>query len=291
MKQWIAIILLLLSSCGGGSRQIEAPSNPYAEQMRELSKSGVIAMQRERWDIAGRAFQRALTAARLANDAALMMQAWYNLGMMYSATARYAEAETALQEAGKGAVETGSQEMRMRARLALALVGQKQGRTVWQPEAIAPELPVDVQLAAARLVHMQGNSVFAAQLYERVLNRRANSRQQLIYRAEAHMGLAMLADLQQQGAEVAARTDRVFEITRQVGIPRLAAHAYLLRAGYLAAAQQVDAYRRAAALYRALNDRQGQRDALRGWLAQAQKTGDGEQVEQLEQQLEALEQK
>lgn len=287
MKRWSLILLtLLLAACGG--KQVDDVSNPYADRMRELSKNGVIAMQRERWDIAGRTFERALKAAKLANDRALVAQAWYNLGVVHSAVGEYAKAEEALHQAEREALGTDSDVLRMRARLALALVHQKQGKKAWQPDSIASSMPVDVQLSAARLMQLKGNHTAAAELYWRVVKRRAKDRRNMIYQAEAHMGLAMLAEAQKDGARVMEQTARVLEIARKTGIPRLAAHAYLLMAGYSSPAQSRDAYRQAADLYQALDDTQGLKKALQGLIALAERQGDREQVESLSRELEEL---
>lgn len=287
MKRWGLIILtLLLAACGGG-KHLDEVSNPYADRMRELSKNGVIAMQRERWDIATRSFERALNAAKLANDRALVAQAWYNLGVVHSAVGEYAKAEEALHQAEQESRGAGSEVVLMRTRLALALAHQKQGKQTWQPDSISSSMPVDVQLSAARLLQLQGKQATAAELYKRVVGRRAADRRNMIYQAEAHMGLAMLADERKDGAEVEAETARVLEIARQTGIPRLAAHAYLLRASYVSSMQSEGAYRKAADIYRALNDTQGLRKALQGLLDLAEAREDREQVDMLKRQLEA----
>lgn len=288
MKRWIIIALTVLLAGCGGSKHVEEVANPYAEHMRELSRNGIIAMQRERLDIAKRSFERALKAAKLANDRMLIAQAWYNLGVVHSATESYVEAEHALHQADREASGIGSEVMVMRTRLALALAHQKQGKDAWRPDSISSSLPVDVQLSAARLFQLQGNDALAVDLYERVASKRATGRQDMVYQAEAYMGLAMLADVRKDSAEVGRQTAKVLEIARDIGIPRLAAHAYLLKAGYGSPAQNEDAYRRSADLYRALDDAPGLKKALLGQLQLAKDRGDQTQMELLKRQLEEL---
>lgn len=289
MKQWLLFILLLLSACGGGHQAAEDISNPYAERMRELSRNGIIAMQRERWDLAERSFDRSLTAARLANDRVLIAQALYNLGILYSAKRELEKAEHALLEAEHESKALGSEVLAMRIQLALALAHQKQGKQAWHPDEIVSGLPVDVQLSAARLAQLQGNNALASELYRRVAAKSVKSRQDLIYRGEACLGLALLADADGDVSEVLSLVAKVQEIARKAGIPRLAAHAYLLQAAHAPERDKSDLLWRAADIYRELDDATGLRKALQELLVLAKASGNQEQVKLLSDQLSDME--
>ena len=83
LSHTLLVVVLLLASCGGRT-QAPVIENPYAVQMQELTSNGVLAMQRERWVAAEHSFVRALQAAELTADPALIAHAWYNLGMAYA---------------------------------------------------------------------------------------------------------------------------------------------------------------------------------------------------------------
>lgn len=75
----VVVVLLMLVACGGSGQKF-AVENPYAERMKELSRNGVLAMQRERWSVAEKLFDRALQAAQLAHDSDLVARAGITLG-------------------------------------------------------------------------------------------------------------------------------------------------------------------------------------------------------------------
>jgi len=289
--KWVVLltVLLLFSACGGGGQKF-VPENPYVERMKELSRNGVSAMQRERWDVAEKLFERALQAAQLANDPNLIAGAWYNLAMAYVSSGDAQKGGELLMRASSVASRHQLDIDRMRAEVALALLYQKQGKEAWRPDVLGSSYPEDIHLSAARLAQLQERYDVARREYEFVLRKRDSSRSVMLYKVEAHMGMALLAE--QLGDRTTAKNEieNVLKKSREIGAPRLAAHALLLSAklGGNAVLKQ-DSLRDALAIYRALDDVRGQKDALVQLLALAEKQGDAAQAKLLQQKLQALE--
>jgi len=281
-------LLLLLAACGGRSQPLQV-ENPYAEQMAELTSNGVLAIQRERWDAAEHSFARALQAARLTGDPALITHAWYNLGMAYVAQGRLQEADGALQQAEGLAQRHQLQIEYERARLNRDLLSARQGKKARQPELYSRKMPVDIHLVSARLADLQGRLEMAGEEYKLVLSLTDKSRTGLRYRAEAHMGLALLMLRQNDRQAARDHCEKALKICRDVGLPRLAANALMLQAR-LADQPLVrqDSLERASGMYHALEDVEGERKALQALLQMAVEAGNAVAEKRLRAALAAL---
>ena len=261
MKHVIVIaVLLLLAGCGS-SGQKTVVDNLYVERMKELSRNGVAAMQRERWLVAEKLFDRALQAAQLANHPALIGQAWYNLGTLHTSAGSDEKGEDALNRAIDVAQQHQLRVTGMRARIALARLHQKQGKSAWQPESLDSSMPMDIHLSLAGLAQLQKRYDVARHEYELVSNSRNSDRASMLYKTQAHMGLALIAEQLQDHEKARKEASRVSELSRKVGAPRLAAHALLLSAKLESdEAVKKDYLQDALAIYKALKDERGQKD-------------------------------
>lgn len=246
--------LLLLSACAA-ARPI-VPENAYVEQAKRFTLSGGEALQRERWDAALRAYARALKAAQLADDAALVGQAWYNLGAVLAAAGRKEAARKALAAAAAWSRRRQDTTTNLRARLRLALLAAGHGSMPTIPE----RMPADVHLMAGHLAHRQGLGTLAAREYALALRRPAKARAAALAQAQAHLGLAMLA--RQAGDMRAAKRQcgKALRLLRRWGAPRMTARALLFMAQLpIATALREDALKRAMGIYEALEDAKGRR--------------------------------
>jgi len=283
------VVTALLAACGGGSRNTadETVRNPYVERVKTLTDAGVSAMQRERWDYAGNVFERALKAAQLTDYSRLVAKGWYNLGTARAASGRYQKALRDFSEAQAVAERINDPVIAIRARLARALLpGQIND---WQPDVLAAKYPADVHLAAARLAQKQARRDVAKQEYYLVLKKAGNSRLSLLYRAQAHLGMAML-DREEQDMESAKQeVEKALGLLRQVGSPRLIAHA-LLFYGKLEAAtnDRRGSLRRALVIYRTLKDIRGQRDCLTELVEIENHAGNVEEAKTYQRRLKSL---
>jgi tetratricopeptide (TPR) repeat protein len=290
MKQLIVLValLMLLAACGS-SGQKNIIENPYAERMKELSSNGVAAMQRERWLVAERLFERAVQAAQLANDPDLVASAWYNLGMLHVSAGDDQKGEAVLKRAFSVAEQHQLEVSKMRAKVALALLLQRQGRQAWQPDALGSGYPADIHLIAARLSQLQQRYDVARQEYEFVLRKKEVNRTTMLYKIEAHMGLALLAEEQQDHETAKKEAALVSKMSRDIGAPRLAAHALLLSAKLTQdEARRRDSLQDALAIYTALQDLQGQSDALHQLMHLADHRGDHIELERLQGELDRV---
>ncbi|MFC1536375.1 tetratricopeptide repeat protein [Pseudomonadota bacterium] len=289
MKQLIVLTALLMLVACGSSGQKNSVENPYAERMKDLSSNGVAAMQRERWSVAEKLFERALQAAQLANDPDLIASAWYNLGMLHVSAGNDKKGEAALERASSVSEQHQLEVTNMRARVALALLFQRQGREAWQPGVLDAAYPVDIHLIAARLSQLQQRGDIARREYEFVLRKREVNRTVMLYKMEAHMGLALLAE-QQQDHEVAKNEiAQVLKMSREIGAPRLAAHALLLKATLTQdGAVKRDDLLDALAIYRALKDLHGQSDTLHQLMHLADHEGSLAELERLQGELDRV---
>jgi len=265
MKQAYAclVAVALLASCGGSHRNAadDVVQNPYTKKAKTLTDAGVSAMQRERWDYARNVFGRALKAAQLTDDPRLVAKEWYNLGTAHAASGQYQKALRDFSEAQAVAKRANDPVTTIRARLARALLpGQIND---WQPDVLAVKYPADVHLAAARLAQKQMRQDVAKQEYHLVLKKSGNSRLGLLYQAQAHLGMAMLARKEQDMGSAKQEVEESLGLLRQVGSPRLIAHA-LLFYGKLGVAtnDRRGSLQRALVIYRTLEDVRGQRACL-----------------------------
>jgi len=265
------LFVALLSACGG-SHKLSDPENPYRVQADNHIHNGLAAMQYERWQSAERSFERALTSAQLADDLRLVGQCWYNLAIVRTAqknTEGAMEAYLRVIELSELRHDTN---MHMRAQLALALLQQQEARL---PDSFklqqlpgslfqAGNWPADIHLQAARLAQLQQQNPLAQQAYQAVTVRKGSDRNLLKMKAEAHMGLALLARADNSDEEAWSEAEQVLEQCRKIGAPRLTAHALLLQ-GQLPVADNSERrqrLQRALDIYAALADGAGQRQAL-----------------------------
>ena len=291
MMRWLSLFLVIftLSACGGASHK-EVVENPYAERMKELSRNGVIAMQRERWLPAQNLFERALEAAQLANDPVLIAQAWYNLGSLHLSSGSDDKGAVALHQAAEVAEKHQLETILLRTKIAQALIDQKRGENSWQPDTINSSVPLDIHLSFARLALLQGRYEVSLRAYDFVLSKRDTDRISLLYKINAHMGIALVAEKQKKHADALHEVKKVLEMSRQVGAPRLAAHALMLEAKLVEnELTQESALEGALVIYQALGDRRGQKEALVQLIPIEERKGDVSEVETMRNQLQALE--
>ncbi len=282
------ILALLLAGCGGGGRQ--EVGNPYLERAHDFSSDGMAYMQRERWQAAERAFGRALRAAQLADDAALVRLAWYNLGVVRAAMDKWQEAEEAYARSMQLAARHEDEVMRARAALALAMLRlrhQQPPGKVEIPSSVA--LPADVLLQRARLAQLTGDVTGAESFYRGVAAASRRDHAGLRMKADAYMGLALIhrdaGDRERARDEVA----RALSICRQIGAPRLAAHALLLSGSLVEdIVRQRDYLERALTIYTALGDIAGQRESLQHLEAVAARQQDKQGLRKFRMRLQAM---
>ncbi len=262
-------LMLALASCGGSS--VAHVENPYLSRSHDFFEDGMAAMRRARWDAAERAFSRALLAAQLADAPELTRRAWYDLGMARRAAGRRKAAVEAFARARALARRHGDAAMAMRAWLALALAEKPAHAS--EDAALARALdaghwPADVELLAARWRQAHRQAERARAHYLAARKKAGKDARGLRMKAQASLGLALLARDAGDAAQALAEADRALGFARQVGAPEIAAHALLLQGALMNdAARREDAWERALAIYQALGDRAGQRRALRGLLA------------------------
>jgi len=262
LSVWL-VVAALLTACGGGAYNAadEAVRNPYVKSAKTLTDAGVSAMQRERWDYARNVFERALKAAQLTDDPRLVAKEWYNLGTAHAALGWYQKALHDFSKAQTVAKRANDPVTAIRARLARALLpGQIND---WNPDVLAAKYPADVHLAAARLAQKQTRQDVAKQEYSLVLKKSGNSRLGLLYQAQAHLGMAMLAREERDMERAKQEVEAALGLLRQVGSPRLIAHALLFYGKLeLVTNDRRGLLQRALVIYQALEDTRGQRDCL-----------------------------
>jgi len=256
-------LLLVLSSCGGGQhKSVNVPivKNPYVQQAKDFTHFGIESMYQERWSSAEHAFKRALDTAQLANDAPLIVRAWYNIAMLYRAKHEPEAQLHALQKTQLLAQEEGFSDDVLRAQLQIQLLEIEQGQATTSALVQLPqETGLDIVLLAARVQQLQGKKEQAKDLYQRVISTASQQRSDLLYQAEAYMGLALLAAAEADIVTLERQIDAVLKITHKVGAPRLTANALLLRAK---AAERDQAMRlrdleKSLSIYEILRDKRG----------------------------------
>jgi len=283
---YLAIIVLLVACGGTHYEDNEAVKNPYIKQANTLAGAGITAMQDERWDDAKHVFARALKAAQLADDSRLVAKQWYNLGAAYAAAGEHQMALRDFHQAQVIAEQAGDSAMCMRIRLARALLP---GQAAWQPDMLAIKYPIDIHLAAARLAQKQQRYDVAKQEYHVVVNKSGKSRSGLLYRAQAHLGLAMLAREEGNMASAGQEVEASLDLFRQVGSPRLIAYALLFHGQLeIPVKDRRTSLQRALVIYQALENIRGQRACLTAMIAIEQRFGDVKTTRIYQQQLESL---
>jgi len=297
----IAAASLLLLSCASAtsSKPVEL-NNPYIVSAENHTGNGMASMQKERWDAAIHSFSRALTAAQLADEPALITGSWYNLAAAQSRAGLTAKAENAYTQAIALSHRHGDQTMQLRSTLALRLMQQRQSRL---PEGFSlqqlpaslfskQQWPADLHLQAARLAHRLGERSMANAAYQLVTRSKIKSRNGLKIKAEAHMGLALLARDSGESQSAIRESEQTLSYCRQIGAPRLTAHALLLQAELVQqSGEKQDKLERAVAIYSAMGDAAGQKKALQLLLRESESAGLKELSEQLRLRLSDLEDK
>ncbi|OIO67597.1 MAG: hypothetical protein AUJ57_10915 [Zetaproteobacteria bacterium CG1_02_53_45] len=267
-----ALLLVSLLGACGGSHKLSEPENPYRIQASNHIHNGLTAIQYERWQSAERSFERALTSAQLADDLRLVCQSWYNLAIVRSAQRNTEGAITAYLHATELAELRHDTLMQMRARLALALLQQREARLpdTFKLHQLPANLfqtgswPADIHLQAARLAQLLQQKSLAQQAYLAVTANKGSDRNLLKMKAEAHMGFALLARSDNSETLAWSEAELTLELCRKIGAPRLTAHALLLQ-GQLAVgtdSERKQRLERALDIYTALKDGSGQKQAL-----------------------------
>jgi len=259
------IVLLLLAAC---AHRNEAPdvqvNNPWQKKAESLARSGLGAMDRGQWSVAGMMFERSLQAATLASDDQLIALGWYNLGRARASAGNTDSARHAYLQAFRQADAAGDAVNSRRAGLAIAMLNQTTHEGENQPDTdvlldIPVTFPVDIHLAAARLAMLRGQKAAARESYARVLAMAGKDRSSLLYAARAHLGLAELeyqavsrqavssqavarqSDPQPENAAAWLHLNKAMDLLSRAGQPRL-----MLQAVNLAANLETDAGRRLA---------------------------------------------
>jgi len=280
------VLLLALAACSGS--HAPQPENLYREKARDFTADGMAAMQRERWQAAERAFSRSLRAAQLADDEALVRLSWYNIGIVREAMGR-PEAEEAYRRAAELAARQRDEIMHLRATLALRLMHARKGEAAAAIALPKKSLPTDIYLQHARLSQLVGDTEAAERSYHLAIARARKTSAGMRMRANAHMGLALLHAKTGDRAQARRDADQALEICHQIGAPRVAAHALLLKAELEPAPlSRRDYLERALAIYTAVEDHQGQRQALERLIALAESQGDEQAARRSRMMLESL---
>lgn len=283
MRTLLALLLVtVMASCGGGHRKPVVVENPYTSQAQDFINNGKIAMQQERWQAAEGSFSRALLAAQLADDTSLVSQSWYNIGAARAAMGLQLQAEDAYNRTIRLAERRKHDVMQMRARLALILLRLRSNMPA--PDFMLNALhsrkhwPADVYLQAARIMQLQKQPEQAKNAYGVVLNIKGESGTILKMKAEAHMGLALLAKAAGNIVEAHSQAEKTLELCHRIGAARLTAHALLLK-GQLPGEPGIndrrrDELERALDIYSVLKDVRGQEQSLIHLNSLAKTTGD-----------------
>ncbi len=295
----VLMLIMTMTSCGGGHHKPVTIENPYASRAQGFINNGKTAMQQEHWQAAEQSFSRALMAAQLADNTPLISQSWYNTGMAHAAMGHYLKAKHAYSRTIRLAEQHKYDVIEMRARLALTLLNLHSNMPV--SDMALNELfskrkwPVDIYLQVARIAQLQKQPVQAKYAYNAVLNFRDEGKVALKMKAEAHMGLALLAKSSGEWIKAHDQADKTLAICHRIGAARLTAHALLLKGQLPGDSDTYDVRRdqlvRALDIYLVLEDIRGQKQSLihLGNLAAAAE--DKQAVERIQLRLKALDDK
>ncbi|GAV19608.1 hypothetical protein MMIC_P0556 [Mariprofundus micogutta] len=291
----LLLIGLLCSCAGRSSHKIAEPENPYILKANNHIQNGLAAMKYERWQSAERSFKLALTSSQLSDDIHLVSHAWYNLAIVRTALKNIAGAEKAYLRVIELTDRHHDSNMHMRARLALALMQQREAKL---PDSFnlqqfpaslftAGQWPADIRLQAARLAQLMQQTSLAKQGYLTVTSETENKQNLLKMKAEAHMGLALLARSESKYGNSLAESEQTLVYCRKIGAPRLTAHALLLQGQLtiIEKAARQDRLERALSIYTALNSHAGQKQVLTA-LINISPPGKGSALQLRLQQLE-----
>jgi tetratricopeptide (TPR) repeat protein len=293
---FVLLLTVVMTSCGGGHRKPVVIENPYASRAQDFINNGKIAMQRERWKAAEQSFSRALMAAQMADNTPLISQSWYNLGVARAAMRNQLQAEDAYNRAIGLARQHKYDVMEMRARLALTLLRLRSKTPVsdFTPNELFSRKtwPADIYLQAARIAQLQKQPEQAKDTYNAVLNIKGESKTALKMKAEAHMGLALLAKSAGEIVEANNQADKTLVICRRIGAARLTAHALLLKGQLPGDPGTHDTRRdqlaRALDIYSVLKDIRGQKQSLKHLSSLANEAEDKQAMKRIQLRLKAL---
>jgi len=234
MRLAVLLVLLALSACASRMPAPEVQvNNPWQANAESLARSGVDAMEREKWGFARVMFERSLQAATLAGDEKLMALGHYNLGRAQTAGGDAAAARQSYRQAIRQADSAGDAVNARRAALALAMLEDGDAQASEAQLDVPVAFPIDIHLAAARLAVLRGRENAARQSYARVLGMAGKDRNGLLYAARAHLGMAELeyaADSQGGNAAAWAHLNTSLGLLRRAGQPRLMLQAVKLAA-------------------------------------------------------------
>ena len=292
----VLMLTIVMTSCGGGHRKPDVIENPYASRAQDFINNGKIAMQQEHWQAAEQSFSRALMAAQLADNTPLIGQSWYNMGVARAAMRHRLKAEDAYNRAIRLARQHKYDVMEMRARLALTLL-RLHSNTLASDFALNELLsrkkwPADIYLQAARIAQLQKQPEQAKNAYSTVLSLKGRGKTALKMKAEAHMGLALLAKSAGEIVEANDQADKTLALCRRTGAARLTAHALLLK-GQLPGEPGThntrrDQLTRALDIYSVLKDIRGQKQSLMHLGSLAKAAGDKQAMKRIQLRLKAL---
>ncbi|RME36495.1 MAG: hypothetical protein D6794_08420, partial [Deltaproteobacteria bacterium] len=223
--------------------------------------------RRERWDAAERAFVRALRAAQLADDPELVRRAWYDLGMVRRAARKWDASTEAFARAERLSARAGDDAMAMRAHLARMLIAQRRKQAVdlggLRGMLGHRRWDADIALQAGRVFHRAGSGADAESWYRQAASRAGRDASGFLIRAQAHLGLAMLAARAGDAKRLHQALDAALKAARAVGAPRIIAQAQLLAGTHAASATEAqDRLERALAIFVALRDEAHARQTL-----------------------------
>jgi tetratricopeptide (TPR) repeat protein len=290
------MLATVMASCGGGQRKPVVVENPYTSRAQDFINNGKIAMQEERWQAAEGSFSRALLAAQLADDTSLVTQSWYNVGVARAAMGLQLKAKDAYNRALQLAERHKHDVMQMRARLALILLSLRSNMLA--SDFMLDELlsrkhwPADIYLQAARIMQLQKQPEQAKNAYDTVLNLKGEGRAVLKMKAEAHMGLALLAKAAGKIGEAQSHADKTLVLCHRIGAARLTAHALLLK-GQLPGEPGIndtrrDELERALDIYSVLKDVRGQKQSMIHLNGLAKAAGDEQTMKRIQLRLRTL---
>ncbi len=285
MIRLFTVILTLLLLGGCSSKQQPRIENSYVQQTTKLTAHGLDALQHGRLVSARRSLDGALRTAWLSADLKLVGQAEYHLGALYLAQSKRKHAAEMLKSARQHAQKAGDNVTVWRAQFAYALLLQKQGMKAEALPELQAQMPGDVYLSAARLAQLQSRWSDSEQAYQHVLGIQGSDAGVLYQRAQAHLGLALLARDTKQSPLLLKQADDVLLLSKQAGFPLLAAHALFLLGSSLQEAEKLE---RAWQMYQALDDKKGQRDSLKMLLELAEKAKDEQRMQQWQRAMDGM---
>jgi len=186
--------------------------------------------------------------------------------------------------------------MQMRARLALILLSLRSNMAApdFDPDELLSRKhwPDDIYLQAARIMQLQKQPEQAKNAYDTVLNLKGTGRAVLKMKAEAHMGLALLAKAAGEISAARSHADKTLVLCHRIGAARLTAHALLLK-GQLSGQPDItgtrrDELERALDIYSVLKDVRGQKQSLLHLDTLAKAAGDQQTIKRIQLRLRTL---